>query len=99
MAEFRHRMVKRPVIAAFTTVLSHHLHTPSSTLSTDTMRDYCRILNTLRILAEKSQDLELLRARDVCMAMFARVETGLRARLVEEHVDAGGVGNARHLQT
>jgi hypothetical protein len=99
MAKSRHRMVKRPVIAAFTTVLAHHLHTPSSKLDTDTMRDYSRILGTLRIMAEKSQDLELLRARDVCMAMFSRVETGRRVRWLEEHVDAGGIGDAHLLQT
>lgn len=73
-------MIKKPVIAAFTTVLAHHLHVPDSALSPDTMREYARILNTLRIMAEKSQDLELLRARDVCMSMYSRVETGLRVR-------------------
>ncbi|KAJ4304986.1 hypothetical protein N0V90_000514 [Kalmusia sp. IMI 367209] len=85
-------MIKLPVIAAFTTVLSHHLHTLSDTLTIDTMREYARILNTLRILAEKSQDLELLRARDVCMAMFSRVETGRRVSWLEQQVDAGTIG-------
>lgn len=87
-------MIKIPVIAAFTTVLSHHLHHPSSTPTSDTMRDYSRILHTLRILAEKSQDLELLRARDVCMAMFSKVETGIRVRWLEEHVEGGSVSGA-----
>lgn len=96
-------MIKRPVIAAFTTVLAHHLHAPgpgpSSTLTSDTMREYARILNTLRILAEKSQDLELLRARDVCMAMYSRVETGLRVRWLEERVDGVGTSGTSRLQT
>ncbi|KAL5416837.1 hypothetical protein PMIN03_001907 [Paraphaeosphaeria minitans] len=94
-------MIKSPVMAAFTTVLAHHLHAPNSTPSSDSMREYGRILNTLRILAEKGQDLELLRARDVCMAMYSRVETGLRVRWLEEHVDAVGigVGSTGHLQT
>ncbi|OAG08356.1 uncharacterized protein CC84DRAFT_1214860 [Paraphaeosphaeria sporulosa] len=92
-------MIKRPVIAALTTVLAHHVHALDSTLNSDTMREYARILNTLRILAEKSQDLELLRARDVCMAMYSRVETGLRVRWLEEHVDAVGIGSNRHSQT
>ena len=84
-------MIKLPVVAAFTTVLSHHLHSPSDTLNTDTMGEYARILSTLRVLAEKSQDLELLRARDVCMAMFSRVETRLRVKWMEERADAGGL--------
>ena len=92
------RMIKTPVIAAFTTVLSHHLHHPSDTLTTDTMREYSRILATLRVLAEKSQDLELLRARDVCMAMFSRVETGLRVKWLEEQVDSGSLGPRHHVQ-
>lgn len=84
-------MIKLPVVAAFTTVLSHHLHSPSKTLNTDTMRDYARILNTLRIMAEKSRDLELLRARDVCMAMFSRVETRLRVSWMEDRAGEGGL--------
>lgn len=67
-------MIKLPVVAAFTTVLSHHLHLPPEELKSNTMSEYGRILNTLWVLAEKSQDLELLRARDVCMAMFSKLE-------------------------
>ncbi|KAF1974735.1 hypothetical protein BU23DRAFT_89887 [Bimuria novae-zelandiae CBS 107.79] len=86
-------MIKLPVIAAFTTVLSHHLHSPSNTLTSKTMHEYSRILTTLQNMAEKSQDLELLRARDLCMILFSKVETRLQVKRLDAQVSPSSIGS------
>lgn len=81
-------MIKLPVFAALTTVLAHYLHCPEATPSADAMREYARILRTLGSLVQKSQDLELQRARQLCLMQFTRLEAGLRMKWLQEKVDA-----------
>jgi len=66
-------MIKLPVVAALVTVLAHHIRTPAGPPSAETLREYTRVLSTLGTLATKSQDLELQRARDVCMTLFSKL--------------------------
>lgn len=76
-----------PLVAALVTVLAYHVHTPSSAPSSDKLREYSQTLRTLGILVEKSGDLELLRARDLCMMLFSKLESGLRIKWLDEQVD------------
>ncbi|KAF2687538.1 hypothetical protein K458DRAFT_469416 [Lentithecium fluviatile CBS 122367] len=152
-------MIKLPIIAALVTVLSHHLHTLTPTLSPstttslnlnpnpnpivtppaptptispppptipsrtnslpiptststpisepsleatpslETMRSYMHILRTLGTLAQQSQDIELQRARELCMMLYTKVETGLRIRWLNRRVDLGASGEAQALAT
>jgi hypothetical protein len=73
------RTTKEPVIAALVTVFSQTLHNSSSDdLPTrKDMQAYGRILQVLTTLAQKGQDPELQKARDMCITLFGRVKAAL----------------------
>jgi hypothetical protein len=60
--------------------------TSSKPPSSDVMREYMSILRTLGTLVQRSGDLELQRARELCMMLYTKVETGLRIKWLHKHV-------------
>ncbi|KAF2712785.1 hypothetical protein K504DRAFT_373328 [Pleomassaria siparia CBS 279.74] len=73
------------VVAALVTVLSyalHHAADGSATPSQTDMREYRRILQMLKTLAQKSRDAKLQTWRELCMMLFSKVDVLRGAELV-----------------
>lgn len=82
IADERDRTIKQHVVAALCTVLAQALHNPSAdVLSRVDMVHYSKILQTLTTLAQKSPEFQS--ARDLCMSLFAQVDTAQRVRQMQ----------------
>lgn len=53
------------------------------------MRAYMRILRTLGLLIQQSKDIELQRARELCMMLYTKVETLMRVKWLNGLVGRG----------
>jgi hypothetical protein len=53
------------------------------------MREYMRILRTLGALGQKSGEMELIRARELGMMLYTKIETALRVKHLHGLADVG----------
>jgi hypothetical protein len=53
------------------------------------MREYMRVLRTLGTLVQQSREVELQRARELCMMLYTKIETGLRIKWLNRLHDEG----------
>jgi hypothetical protein len=86
-------MEHKVFIAALVVVLAHHLNNPEEPRATkDELRVYNELVNDLGILDKKAADenTDIARARELCMSLLIRLETGLRIQWLQEHAERGG---------
>ncbi|KAF1959796.1 hypothetical protein CC80DRAFT_439872 [Byssothecium circinans] len=86
-------VLKRPLIAALVTVLSHHLHSPPESAPSYTkMREYFDIYRTIIKIIGDGEDLEMQRARDLAMELLTKLNIGLEAKRLNELGEKGELG-------
>lgn len=77
----------RPLIAALVTVLAYHVNNPNGPAPTkDELRGYNDLILDLGTLVENSDTVDgifMPQARELCMALFLRLEISLRIQLLQ----------------
>lgn len=80
-------------IAALVTVLAHHINNPAEPPATkDEMRVYNELISDLAILDRKANDenTHIAQARELCMSLILRLETGLRIQWLQNKAECHG---------
>ena len=79
-------------IAALVVVLAHHLNNPKQPQATkDEIRAYNELVADLGILDKRANDenTHIAQARELCMSLLVRLETGLRIQWLQDRASEG----------
>ena len=75
------RMVRQPVTAALSTVLSKAANNrKSDVISKIELDEYGKILQLLALLRQKSEDAEMDKAWSLCSTLFSKVNTSMKKK-------------------
>ena len=85
-------MLKFPIVAALVTVLAHTLHAlPQQSPSQLKIKEWSEIIRSMSLLQKGKEDPELARAHELTVMLFTKLNSGLRAKWVQEGAVNGGI--------
>jgi hypothetical protein len=87
-ANVGYRLVRLSILAALCTVLAHAVHNPWYDPSAVVSGQYGDILQMIAALAQKSHDPEFLKAADVCVGLFHKVNSSRRESEMQSMTNA-----------
>ncbi|KAF1842187.1 uncharacterized protein K460DRAFT_370172 [Cucurbitaria berberidis CBS 394.84] len=78
----------RTFLAALVTVLAHHINNPTvEAPTTIEMRGYGHVLTDIGHMVQTSGNVDIAQARDVCMGLYVKLQTGLHVKWMQGMVE------------